>query len=72
MCARPAPRHGLGAWGLTPPPSQPTTAGSTRTVAAGSTTQVFTNTTFDGNQGTVGYTIGDLVKILKNYGLIAN
>lgn len=45
--------------------------GNTTTVAAGTTTSVFTNTTFSGGTGTSAYTIGDLVLALKNYGLIA-
>jgi hypothetical protein len=44
---------------------------NTHTVAAGATTAVFTNTTFDGTLGTTAYTIGDLVAALKNLGLIA-
>lgn len=45
--------------------------GNTTTVAAGSTTSVFTNTTFSGGVGSTGYTIGDVVKAMKNYGLLA-
>lgn len=45
--------------------------GNTHTVAAGSTTGVFTNTTFDGSTGSTGYTIGDLVKAMKTAGLLA-
>ena len=45
--------------------------GNTTTVAAGSTTSVFTNTTFSGGVGSTGYTVGDIVKALKNYGLLA-
>lgn len=46
--------------------------GNTHTVAAGSTTNVFTNTTFDGSTGSTAYTVGDIVKALKNYGLLAS
>ena len=45
--------------------------GNTHTVAAGSTTSVFTNTTFDGSTGSTAYTVGDIVAALKNYGLLA-
>jgi hypothetical protein len=45
--------------------------GNAHTVAAGSTTSVFTNTTFDGSIGATGYTVGDIVKALKNLGLLA-
>lgn len=60
----------LGFWGATPVVQQ-TASGNTHTVAAGATTSVFTNTTFDGSTGSTAYTIGDLVKILKTIGLIA-
>lgn len=52
--------------------TQPTSAGNTHTVAAGATTTVFTNTTFDGGIGTTAYTVGDLVAALKTLGLIAS
>ena len=54
------------------PVVQPTSAGNTHTVAAGSTTAVYTNTTFDGGTGTTAYTIGDIVAALKAMGLIAS
>lgn len=56
----------------TPAINQPGAAGNTHTVAAGATTGVFTNTTFDGGTGTTAYTIGDIVLALKNLGLIAS
>jgi hypothetical protein len=48
---------------------QPT--GNTHTVTAGSTTNVFTNTTFDGSKGSKAYTIGDIVAALKTLGVLA-
>lgn len=60
----------IGFFGLTQGVPQQTTATNVHTVAAGSTTAVFTNTTFDGSTGTTAYTIGDLVAILKAYNLI--
>lgn len=53
------------------PVIQPATTGNTHTVTAGSVTNVFVNTTFDGSLGTTAYTVGDLVVALKNLGLIA-
>jgi hypothetical protein len=53
------------------PVAQQTAAGNTATVAAGSTTNVFTNTTFSGGVGATGYTVGDIVAALKNYGWLA-
>jgi len=47
-----------------------TPAGSSTTVAAGSTTNVFTNTTFAGSVGSTAYTITDLVSALKTLGII--
>lgn len=61
----------LGFFGATPA-SQPTSATNTHTVAAGATTTVFTNTTFDGSIGSTAYTVGDLVAALKTLGLIAS
>lgn len=60
----------IGFFGLTQGVAQATPAGNTHTVAAGSTTNVFTNTTFDGGTGTTAYTVGDLVAILKGLGLL--
>lgn len=54
------------------PVAQPTAATNVHTVAAGATTTVFTNTTFDGSTGTTAYTVGDLVAALKTLGLIAS
>ncbi len=51
--------------------TQPTAAGNTTTVTAGSTTAVYVNTTFTGGTGSTAYTVGDVVKALKSLGLIA-
>jgi hypothetical protein len=61
----------FGAFGAAPV-AQQTAAGNTHTVAAGATTSVFTNTTFDGGTGVAAYTIGDIVKALKAFGLITS
>ena len=61
----------LGAFGASAV-AQPTSALNVHTVAAGATTAVFTNTTFDGSIGTTAYTVGDLVAALKTLGLIAS
>lgn len=53
-----------------PPVVQPTPATNVHTVAAGSTTAVFVNTTFDGTIGSTAYTLGDIVAALKTLGLI--
>jgi hypothetical protein len=54
------------------PVAQQSGTGNTHTSAAGSTTTVFTNTTFDGSTGSTAYTVGDIVKALKAYGLLAS
>lgn len=51
---------------FTPPASPNATTG-----AAGSTTAVFTTTTFTGGTGTSAYSIGDIVAMLKQQGLLA-
>lgn len=60
----------MGFYGATPV-VQPSAAGNTHTVTAGSTTTVFTNTTFDGGTGSSAYTVGDIVRALKSVNLIA-
>jgi len=62
----------VGFFGATPIVQPTSPAGNTTTVAAGSTTTVFTNTSFSGGVGSQGYTVGDLVAALKNLGLIAS
>ena len=48
----------------------PAPSGNTHTVAAGATTSVFTNTTFDGGTGSTAYTVGDIVAALKSVKII--
>lgn len=60
----------IGFFGTTPV-VQPASTGATGTVAAGATTNVFTNTTFSGGIGTTAYTVTDVVKALKQLGLLA-
>lgn len=62
----------VGFWGATPVVQPASPAGNTHTVAAGSVTSVFVNTTFDGSTGTTAYTIGDIVKALKSIGVLAS
>ena len=52
------------------PALQPTAGGLVTTVAAGSVTSVFVNTTFSGAIGTTAYTVTDIVAALKTLGLI--
>jgi hypothetical protein len=59
----------VGFFGATPA-SQPTAATNVHTVAAGSTTAAYVNTTYDGSIGSTAYTIGDVVAALKTLGLI--
>lgn len=61
----------MAAYGGTPA-AQPAAATNVHTVAAGATTAVYVNTTFDGSIGTTAYTIGDLVAALKTLNLIKN
>ncbi len=61
----------VGFYGTTPV-AQHTAATNVHTVAAGSTTTAYVNTTFDGSIGSTAYTIGDLVAALKTLGLIAS
>jgi hypothetical protein len=65
-----APNGGpVGFFGATPE-TQPTASTNVHTVAAGSTTAAYVNTTYDGSIGSTAYTIGDVVAALKTLGLI--
>jgi hypothetical protein len=59
----------IGHYGVGPV-VQPSTTGNVHTVAAGSVTAAFVNTTFDGSIGSTAYTIGDIVAALKSIGIM--
>jgi hypothetical protein len=59
----------IGIWGATPV-AQSSPAANVHTVAAGSVTNVFVNTTFDGSIGSTAYTVGDIVAALKLLGVL--
>jgi len=59
----------IGFYGIGPVLQQSGT-GNTSTGAAGATSTVFLNTTFTGGSAGTAYTIGDIVKALKAYGLL--
>lgn len=61
----------VGFWGATPIVQPGSPSGYTTTAAAGSTTSVYVNTTFDGGVGATAYTLGDIVIALKNAGILA-
>jgi hypothetical protein len=52
--------------------SQQNTTGTTVGFTAGAGTAVLSDSTFTGNTGTTAYTIGDVVRALKQYNLLAN
>jgi len=60
----------LGFFGSTPV-AQPDTTGTTTGFTAGSGTAVLDDSTFTGDTGSTAYTIGDVVKALKDLGLLA-
>ena len=60
----------LGFYNATPVVQQATT-GTTTGFTANSGTTVRDDSTFTGNSGTKAYTVGDIVKALKNLGLLA-
>jgi hypothetical protein len=61
----------LGFYNATPVVQQAGT-GETTGATGGSGTTVHTNATFTGNVGSAAYTISDVVKALKNLGLLAS
>lgn len=61
----------IGFYNQTPVVQPASATGNVHTVTAGSTTNVFVNTTFDGSTGSTAYTVGDVVKNLKAIGLLA-
>lgn len=60
----------IGFYGVTPVSRQSTT-GTTAGFTAGAGSAVLADSTFTGNTGSTAYTIGDVVKALKNYGLLS-
>ena len=60
----------LGFYNATPVVQQATT-GTTTGFTAGSGTTARDDSTFTGNSGTKAYTVGDIVRALKNLGLLA-
>ena len=60
----------LGFYNATPVAQQATT-GTTTGFTAGSGTTARDDSTFTGNSGTKAYTVGDIVRALKNLGLLA-
>ena len=61
---------GLGFFAVTPV-AQESTTGLDTGHTQGDSSAVFGNSTFTGNTGTKAYTISDIVRALKNYGLLA-
>lgn len=61
----------LGFFNATPVVQQATT-GTTTGFTAGAGTAVLSDSTFTGGTGSAAYTIGDVVKALKNLGLLAS
>jgi hypothetical protein len=61
----------LGFFATTPVAQQATT-GTTTGFTAATGTAVLSGSTFTGNTGSTAYTIGDIVRALKNYGLMAS
>ncbi len=65
------PAEQLGFFGTTPV-AQPSTTGETVGFTAGAGTAVNDQSTFTGNLGTKAYRLSDIVKALKQLGLIAS
>ncbi|MCU1656004.1 MAG: hypothetical protein JWO57_660 [Pseudonocardiales bacterium] len=61
----------IGFFGASPVAQPASASANSATGAAGSTTNVFTNTTFTGGTGATAYSVGDVVKNLKALGLLA-
>jgi hypothetical protein len=61
----------LGFYNATPVVQQATTGTTTGFTAGGPANGVHADSTFTGNSGTKAYTIGDIVRALKNLGLLA-
>lgn len=53
------------------PVAQPATTGTTTGFTAGAGTAARVDSTYTGNTGTAAYTVGDIVKALKDLGLLA-
>jgi hypothetical protein len=60
----------VGFFGATPV-AQPDTTGTTTGFTAGTGSAVLAGSTFTGDTGTAAYTVGDIVKALKDLGLLA-
>ena len=61
----------LGFYAATPVAQQATTGTTTGFTAGGPANGVHADSTFTGNSGTKAYTVGDIVRALKNLGLLA-
>lgn len=61
----------IGLYGATPVAQQATTGTTTGFSAGAGGTAVKDVSTFTGNSGTAAYTIGDVVRALKNLGILA-
>ena len=61
----------LGFYNATPVAQQATTGTTTGFTAGGPANGVHADSTFTGNSGTKAYTVGDIVRALKNLGLLA-
>ena len=61
----------LGFYNATPVVQQATTGTTTGFTAGGPANNVHADSTFTGNSGTKAYTVGDIVRALKNLGLLA-